>query len=147
MGQTRGSEEVEIRPRISGALESINNGGRIKQSYALSLARRDEAVAQYLKATQSAFRETSDAFIATQKYGQVRTAAEAQTAALKEAARLAHVRYDGGLSNYLEVLDADRRYFQAQNELAQVLGAQAVSYVTLYRVLGGGWNADSVPVR
>ena len=122
-------------------LQPIFTGGRIKQSVALAYARRDEAIAQYLKSTQSAFRETSDALIAVQKGGEVRTATEAQAVALKEAARLARVRYDGGLANYLEVLDADRRYFQAQNEYAQSLGAQSNAYVALYLALGGGWTA------
>jgi len=122
-------------------LQPIFTGGRIKQTVAFAYARRDEAIAQYLKSAQSAFRETSDALIAVQRSGEVRTATEAQAVALKEAARLARVRYDGGLSNYLEVLDADRRYFQAQNELAQSLGAQANAYVALYLALGGGWTA------
>jgi len=122
-------------------LQPIFTGGRIKQSVALAYARRDEAIAQYLKSTQSAFRETSDALIGVQKSGEVRTATEAQAVALKEAARLARVRYDGGLANYLEVLDADRRYFQAQNEYAQSLGAQSNAYVALYLALGGGWTA------
>ena len=122
-------------------LQPIFTGGRIKQSVALAYAQRDEAIAQYLKSTQSAFREASDALIATEKSGQVVVATQAQVVALKEAARLARVRYDGGLSTYLEVLDADRRYFQAQNEFAQSLGAQANAYVTLYLALGGGWTA------
>lgn len=122
-------------------LQPVFTGGRIKQSVALAYARRDEAIAQYLKSTQSAFREASDALIATQRSGEVVVATTAQAVALKEAARLARVRYDGGLSTYLEVLDADRRYFQAQNELAQSLGAQANSYVALYLALGGGWTA------
>jgi multidrug efflux system outer membrane protein len=122
-------------------LQPIFLGGRIKSNVALAYARRDEAIAQYLKSAQSAFRESSDALIAVQRSGEVRSAMQAQAVALKEAARLARVRYDGGLSTYLEVLDADRRYFQAQNEFAQSLSAQANSYVALYLALGGGWTA------
>jgi multidrug efflux system outer membrane protein len=122
-------------------LQPIFTGGRLKQNVALAYARRDEAITQYLKSVQSAFRETSDALIAVQRLGEVRVATMAQVVALKEAARLARVRYDGGLSTYLEVLDADRRYYQAQNEFAQSVGAQANSYVALYLALGGGWNA------
>jgi len=141
---TLGNSTATIASLGGSLLQPIFAGGRIKQSYALSLARRDEAIAQYLRATQNAFREASDAIVGVQKLGQVRMATEAQAKALKEAARLALVRYDGGLSNYLEVLDADRRYYEAQNEFARALGAELVAYVTLYRVLGGGWNADEV---
>ncbi|HUO51543.1 MAG TPA: efflux transporter outer membrane subunit [Gemmatimonadaceae bacterium] len=139
-----GSTNALIASAGGTLLQPIFTGGRIKQSYALALARRDEAVAQYLKAAQNAFRESSDALIGVQRAGEVRFFAEQQAAALKEGARLARVRYDGGLSNYLEVLDADRRYYQAQNELARAMGTQADAYVELYRALGGGWNADSV---
>ena len=141
---TLGNSTATIASLGGSLLQPIFAGGRIKQSYALSLARRDEAIAQYLRATQNAFREASDAIVGVQKLGQVRMATEAHAKALKEAARLALVRYDGGLSNYLEVLDADRRYYEAQNEFARALGAELVAYVTLYRVLGGGWNADEV---
>jgi multidrug efflux system outer membrane protein len=141
---TLGNSTATIASFGGSLLQPIFAGGRIKQSYALSLARRDEAIAQYLRAAQNAFREASDAIVAVQKLGQVRMATEAQAKALKEAARLAMVRYDGGLSNYLEVLDADRRYYEARNEFARALGAELVAYVTLYRVLGGGWNADEV---
>lgn len=141
---TLGNSSAAIASIGGSLLQPIFAGGRIKQSYALALARRDEAIAQYLRAAQNAFREASDAIVALQKLAQVRVATEAQATALREAARLAHVRYDGGLSNYLEVLDADRRFYQAQNEFARSLGAQLDAYVTLYRVLGGGWNADQL---
>jgi len=139
---TLGNANSVIASAGGALLQPIYAGGRIKSNVALQYARRDEAIAAYLKATQSAFREASDAIIATQKSSQVRVFTTAQAVALKEAARLARVRYDGGLSNYLEVLDADRRYYQAQTELAQSIGAQMDSYVQLYLSLGGGW-ADS----
>ena len=141
---TLGGADAIIASAGGSLLQPIFTGGRIKQNVAASYARRDQAIAQYLKATQNAFREVSNALIATQKTGEVRIATDSGVVALREGARLARVRYDGGLSNYLEVLDADRRLFQAELDHARAMGAQVNSYVELYRALAGGWNADTL---
>jgi multidrug efflux system outer membrane protein len=125
-----------------GLLQPIFQGGRIRKNYEASLARREQAVALYLKAALNAFREVSDALVAVQRVREAREASERQVAYLREAAELARLRYEGGVSSYLEVLDADRQLFSAENTLARTQGFQLNSYVNLYRSLGGGWNAD-----
>jgi multidrug efflux system outer membrane protein len=57
----------------------------------------------------------------------------------KEASRLALLRYEGGVSSYLEVLDAQRRQFTSELELAQSQRDELLSVVSIYRALGGGW--------
>jgi multidrug efflux system outer membrane protein len=127
-----------------GVLAPIFYGGRLRKNYQATLARNDAAAALYLKAAMNAFRETADALVDVQKSREIRAAAERGVAELREASRLALIRYDGGLSSYLEVLDADRQLFAAENQLARVLGFQVNTYVNLYRALGGGWNADAL---
>jgi multidrug efflux system outer membrane protein len=139
-----GNADALIASAGGSLLQPIFQGGRIDANYAATLARRDQAIAAYLKAAQNSFREVSNALIATEKTGEVRIATDSGVVALREGARLARVRYDGGLSNYLEVLDADRRLFQAELDHARAMGAQVNSYVELYRALGGGWNADTL---
>jgi multidrug efflux system outer membrane protein len=56
--------------------------------------------------------------------------------------KLSVARYDGGLSSYIEVLDADQQYYGAQNSLARTIGSQLIAYVQLYRALGGGWQPE-----
>ena len=48
-------------------------------------------------------------------------------------------RYDGGVTDYLEVLDADRSLFDAQLQASVIRRLEMVSIITLYRALGGGW--------
>jgi multidrug efflux system outer membrane protein len=139
-----GSADALIASAGGGLLQPIFAGGRIDATYEATLARRDQAIAAYLRAAQNSFREVSNALIATEKTGEVRTATDSGVVALREGARIARVRYDGGLSNYLEVLDADRRLFQAELDHARAMGAQVNSYVELYRALGGGWSADTL---
>jgi len=127
-----------------GVLAPIFYGGRLRKNYQATIARTDQATALYYKAAMNAFRETADALVDVQKSREIRAAAERGVTELREAARLALIRYDGGLSSYLEVLDADRQLFAAENELARVMGFQVNTYVNLYRALGGGWNADAL---
>ena len=68
----------------------------------------------------------------------------AQSNAAQESYKLADLRYRNGASSYLDVLDAQRNLFAAQQATVQVLALQAQNLVTLYKVLGGGWTE---PVR
>jgi outer membrane protein, multidrug efflux system len=64
--------------------------------------------------------------------------AQAQAEAVRT--RLAQLRYDNGVASYLDVLDAQRSLFAAQQSVVQVQVLQAQSLVNLYKVLGGGWR-------
>jgi multidrug efflux system outer membrane protein len=66
-------------------------------------------------------------------------------AAAQSAAELSWVRYDGGLSSYLEVLDVQRSEFSAELGVSETLQLQLTSIVDLYRALGGGWNPVEEP--
>ena len=71
---------------------------------------------------------------------------ERVVAAYREATRLAHVRYDSGLSAYFEVLDSQALLFPAELALAQTQRNQLIAVVNVYRALGGGWPTDGQPV-
>ena len=68
-----------------------------------------------------------------------RDAAQQQTDALANYARLARKRYDGGYTSYLEVLDAERSLFNAQLQLSQSQADVLLQATQLYKALGGGW--------
>jgi multidrug efflux system outer membrane protein len=59
---------------------------------------------------------------------------------LQESVRLSEMRYKGGTTTYLEVLDGQRSLFSAELTLAEVRGTEYQSLVQLYRALGGGWQ-------
>ena len=58
--------------------------------------------------------------------------------------RLQRMRYRGGVVSYLEVLDAERQFFDAEIELARAKLDQLRAYVELYRALGGGWSEEEL---
>jgi multidrug efflux system outer membrane protein len=126
---------------VSGGLvQPLFQGWRLFWNYEATIARFDQALAQYEKAAQNGFREVADALVTIEKLELVRREQEAQVSALQDAARLSRLRYDTGLANYLEVLIADQDLFDAELELARTRGAQLTGVVQLYRALGGGWQ-------
>ena len=110
-----------------------------------SRARWEQAKAQYEKAALSAFGDVANALEAYRRTQESRVAQERNVAALREAEKTALARYDGGVSAYLEVLDAQRQLFSGENALAQVTRDQRLAVVNLYKALGGGWNNAELP--
>lgn len=122
------------------ALLPIFDAGRNQAGLDSALAGRDIALAQYEKAIQNAFREVSDALAGRATLGDQLRAQQAQVDAEADRARLAELRYRNGVASSLEVLDAQRSLFAAQQALAQTRLAQRQNQVVLYKVLGGGWT-------
>ena len=123
----------------------IFDAGRNRAGLASAEAGRDIAVAQYERAIQSAFREVADALAGRATLGEQLAALEAQVRAEQGRYELADLRYRNGAASFLDVLDAQRSLFAAQQSAVQVRAQQAQNLVTLYRVLGGGWS-DVQPV-
>jgi multidrug efflux system outer membrane protein len=120
-------------------LAPIFQGGRLKGEEEAARARLEQAVADYRRAVQNALREVADASGAVLKLRDVRSARQTQVTATTAASKLALARYQGGVSSYLEVLDAQRQQFDAQLALATAVRDELTSAVQLYRALGGGW--------
>ena len=118
----------------------IFDAGRTRANLDVAQVGRDIAVAQYEKAVQSAFREVADALAGRATLGEQQRAQQAQAAAELQRFKLADLRYRNGASSYLDVLDAQRSLFSAQQAAVQVQAAQAQNLVNLYKVLGGGWT-------
>ncbi len=135
-----GSFAWSLAPQL---LMPLFDAGRNQANLAAAKVARDVAVAQYEKAIQSAFREVSDALAGRATLADQARAQQAQTRAEAERARLTELRYQNGASSYLEVLDAQRSLFAAQQAELQLSAQAQQNLVTLYRVLGGGWNVDA----
>ncbi len=118
-------------------------GGRLQAEVKLSKARFQEAVAVYQRTVQNAFREVSDGLIAYQRTQEFYAKQLELTEANRAAADLAHVRYDGGVTSYLEVLYNEQQLFDAEFRLAAARRDELLSVVQLYQALGGGW--PSIP--
>lgn len=115
-------------------------GGRLRGNLKLAEARFQESVARYQQTVQQAFREVSDALIAYQRTREFRERQQERTQANRNATELANVRYEGGVTSYLEVLYNEQELFDAELGLAQARLNELLSVVQLYRALGGGWT-------
>ncbi len=122
------------------ATQPVFTAGSLKSRVRLAEAVRQDALEQYEKSVKSAFTEVSNALIAHQKVHESRLQQELLVTALQERARLAYVRYRGGVDTLLSALDADRDQFQAERTLAQIRLNELLSVVQLYKTLGGGWQ-------
>ncbi len=114
------------------------DAGRAAAATDLAEARKVIAVAQYEKTIQQAFREVADLLAArTHLAGQLQ-AQQAAEKAQSERLRLAEARYKAGISSYLEVLDAQRESYAAQQGTLQTRRAWLAAAAQLYKALGGG---------
>jgi NodT family efflux transporter outer membrane factor (OMF) lipoprotein len=117
-------------------------GGRLKGNLKLAEARFQESVAVYQRTVQGAFRDVSDSLIAYQRSREFRVKEEELVKATRSSTELAHFRYEGGVTAYLEVLFTEEDLFASELALAQAQRDELLSVVQLYRALGGGWRME-----
>ncbi len=125
---------------VGQAVQPLYTGGSLKGGVHLAQAQQQQAALVYQQTIQEAFREVSDALIAYAKDQEFRKQQELLTNSAQDASRLSDLRYRGGTSSYLEVIDADTRYYSAELTLSQARLNEMIDYVQLYRALGGGWQ-------
>ena len=125
---------------VGQAAQPLYTGGSLRNGVRLAQAQQQQAVLTYQQTIQQAFREVSNALTAYAKDQDFRKQQELLTHSAEDAARLSDLRYRGGASSYLEVIDADTRYYSAELTLAQAQLNEMLDYVELYRALGGGWQ-------
>jgi multidrug efflux system outer membrane protein len=117
----------------------IFTAGSISGQVRQAEAQQQQALFQYQQAIQSAFQEVDDALISVQKSREQLVIQQRQVDALRTYARLARLRFEGGYTSYIEVLDAERSLFNAQLSYTQTNGVVFNSLVSLYKAMGGGW--------
>jgi multidrug efflux system outer membrane protein len=127
----------------AGISQTIFNAGRTEAAVNAAGARQDQALIAYEQAVQTAFKEVLDALISHRQARETGTAEAERTKALKRAAELADLRFQNGVSNYLEVLDARRNLFQAEQGSIEARYAQLVATANLFKAMGGGWEAKA----
>lgn len=124
-----------------GLGQPIFNAGRLSFSLKAAEARREQAIAGYQRSVAAAFGDVRNALTAQTMAREALQAESQRVGALREALRLANLRYEGGLSSRLEVLDADRQLLLAQMARINAENTQRAAIVSLFRALGGGWQA------
>lgn len=129
-----------------GAAAPVFNAGRTGANVRYAEAVQRELVVSYQRAIYSALREVADALTGYRKTADQRAEQERLVEALGGAVRLSTQRYEGGIDNYLQVLDAQRNLFEGELELARLRQQELAWVVQLYRALGGGWTAATTAV-
>ncbi|VVE64599.1 multidrug transporter [Pandoraea captiosa] len=115
-------------------------GGRLQANLDVAKADQKIAIANYEHAIQTAFREVADALSAREKLRERLDAQRIRVDATRSAFALTQARYDGGVDNYLSVLDAQRTMFSAQQLWISTRLAKQENILTLYKALGGDWR-------
>ena len=120
--------------------QPIFTGGRLRSQVSLAEARQQTAVLSYQQSIQGAFRDVSDGLVAYRKTREFRTQQELLFRSAEDAARLSHMRYNGGVTGYLEVLTNETNSFSTELGLVQSQLNELLAVVRLYQALGGGWQ-------
>jgi multidrug efflux system outer membrane protein len=123
-----------------GLAQPVFQGGRLFGEVDAAEARQQQAVAQYQKAVQNAFRDVRQALSAQRRSREIFDVESTRVRSLEETLRLARVRYDLGISSQLEVLDAERNLLAAELNRTGALRDQRVAIADLVKALGGGWE-------
>ena len=117
--------------------QPIFQAGRIQAETAAAEARELQALIQYQRAIQNAFREVRDALNAQTRARESFEAESQRVRALDDTLRLARRRYEHGLASQLDVLDSERGLLTAQQARIDALRAQRTAISDLYKALGG----------
>ena len=118
----------------------IFNGGQIKKGIELEEKRTERLLYNYQLSYLTAIKEVEDAMIAQRTYNREHALRTSQMVLAKKASLLAWVRYDGGLTSYLEVLTLQSSQFSAELKTSSALQQELQSIIDLYTALGGGWE-------
>jgi len=121
-------------------IQPVFTGGGLRGNLHLAESEHSQALIAYQQTIQRAFGDVSDTLIAYNKLRQVRIRQQDTVADLQETVRISTLRYQGGTTTYLEVLDSQRSLYTAELTLASARGDEFRSLVQLYRALGGGWQ-------
>jgi multidrug efflux system outer membrane protein len=132
-----GSTVASLGPTL---LQPLFAGGALRANRDAATARLDQAVIGYRKSVLGAFGEVSDSLTAYETSAELLAIQRRREIATAEALRLADMRFNAGITTFLEVLDAQRQWLAAETDAAQALLERRQALVRLYLALGGGWE-------
>jgi multidrug efflux system outer membrane protein len=129
-----GSDAWSFQPALSLPLF---DAGRNSANLDVAQARKVIAVAEYEKTIQQAFREVADLLAARDSLSEQLAAQQVNANAQQQRVTLVNARYQAGIANHLELLDAQRDAYAAEQGEIQVRRAQLTAATQLYKALAG----------
>ncbi len=127
----------------AGLFAPLFHFGKNKRRVEIEKFRTEQALVDYEQTVLFAFQEVEDALVEIDTYTRELEARIRQVRAAGNVASLSRARYDGGVTSYLEVLESERSFFNAELGAAGARRSQLESYVRLYKALGGGWISQA----
>ncbi|MEY2633835.1 MAG: outer membrane protein multidrug efflux system [Pseudomonadota bacterium] len=150
-----GGESAQLSQLFSGASKiwsagfgltlPIFDAGRLRAAEHQATAQQQQALINYQKAVQTAFKEVNDALVNLRQTGAKAADLDRQSRAAQRSLKLAESRYQAGYSPFLDVLDAQRNTNEVSLSLIRNHQARLAASVDLFRALGGGWQAPTEP--
>jgi len=137
---TSGSKFWSLGPTVQW---NVFDAGRIRANVKVKNARQEQALASYEKTVLASFEDVENALVAYAKEQVRRRSLEDAVKSSQESLRLANQLYSNGLANFINVLDAERSLYQAQDQLVQSDRTVSTNLISLYKALGGGWEMES----
>jgi multidrug efflux system outer membrane protein len=138
-----GTDTYTIAPGISWAAFDL---GRVMARIGAARARNDAALARYEQTVLKSLEETEGALVTHARARERLEYVERAAAASNTAVQLARLRFQNGLVDFLQVLDAERTQLEAEDRLAQGRTEAATSLIAVYKALGGGWEQAPLPL-
>jgi multidrug efflux system outer membrane protein len=126
-------------------LQPIFAGGELRSKVEVRESQQRQAVYSYERTLLQALREVEDSLTDLGKTGQERGAQQNRVVAERQVLELSELRYRGGVSTYLEVLDSQRSLFSAEIDDATTTSEHTRALIKLYKALGGGWSEQPAP--
>jgi multidrug efflux system outer membrane protein len=140
LGASLSSASFGFADLAADVFAPIFNAGRLQSNVDAEVARTQQALAGYELAILTAFREVEDAMVAVRTYQAEYGSRLRQLQAARNAEELSWIRYDQGVTSYLEYLEVQRQLFTSELQASETLQLRLTSLVQLYKALGGGWN-------
>lgn len=134
-----GSRTWSIGPTVQW---QIFDAGRVYANIRAQTAIRDQARLTYVETVLNSLEDAENSLVAYAKEQEHRRWLEQAVTANQKAVNITNKLYDQGLGNYLDLLDAQRSLYSAENELVQSDRAVSVDMIALYKALGGGWETE-----
>jgi multidrug efflux system outer membrane protein len=128
-------------------LGPIFNAGKLQRNVEVEEARTKQLLLDYEASYLFALREVEDAMISVKTYKREYDLRNEQMLMATKASQLSWVRYDGGLTSYLEVLNLQTSQFNAELKASEAFKNELTSIINLYEALGGGWYVDIGDVK
>ncbi|TPH15738.1 efflux transporter outer membrane subunit [Litorilituus lipolyticus] len=125
---------------VGGITQPLFNAGRLRNDLTAAEERALQASLAYKKVVMNAFLEISNELMAFKSSETIYLAQEKLLLASREYERLARIRYRNGVASALDLMDAQRKLFDAQLSFSSAKKERLVTFVNLYRALGGGWG-------